>query len=657
MYHPTNEQAYRTAITAASRPYDTVYGTITFTDSTVMQVSGSNMPTNSITISKQCIDGGELMFGGVFLTTLNLSVIVPSTVDRYKFYDAEVELTYKIKVGTETVGTSEVPIYEEIPLGVFVVADADRLTTMVKLTAYDKMTLLDKEIGDAYITGTPWEVFSQVSAQTGYQLSFTENDLSDFINYTYDLSASKDRGLKTYRDVVKEVCQQLGCFATDDRTGKLALKMFSASSDLTLTYENWYSIVPADYKCKYIAISITSTAGTFVKGSDDPFDGGNIMTIEDAPAWDLGSQEALQTKTDNLYTYLTSIDEYTPCDIDMPSDPTIECGDRLTLVTKKGTIYSLVTSCEWKFHNGMSITSEGKNPYLSGDNVLGSDSARILQQAVEKSRLQFITFTNNAKKVIGDGDDIEIGRAIFTPTTDTTALFVATILVDVDVEDEEETETEDVTVPVKAYDVQQEETVITDINGNPVTLSGTATNTYTYYRDGKCTASIYYTLNDIRVPSEEQPYIATDKLANGQHIITVSYPITGLLAYERVDFRVFMTSEDGTITLPAHTLQATVVGQEITTIDHFSGEIKIDDTINLVSLYNIGAIALDDTANVVMREVISYNVSDDVGRYAIINIGTMSLSDNVEIFMQKLPWGTEEGNYWATEDGNRWDTE
>lgn len=656
MYHfetQVEELAYRTAITAASRPYDTVYGTITFTDSTTMSVNGSNMPTNAITISKQCIDGGELMFGGVFLSSLDLSLIVPSSVDRYKFYNATIELTYKIKVGEEVVGTTVEPVYSEVPLGVFTVADAERTNTMVKLTAYDSMTLLDRELGDIFITGTPWEVFNQVYAQTGYPLAFTEVDLVEYVNYTYTLSASAERGLRTYRDVVKEICQQLGCFALDDRTGRLALKKFSIASDLTLTYENWYSIVPADYKCKYIALSVTSTSGTYVKTTDDPFEQGNVMSIDDAPAWDLGSQDALQTKTDNLFNYLTSIDEYTPCDIDMPSDPTIECGDRLTLVTKKGTIYSLVTSCEWKFHKGMSITSEGKNPYLETANSLSTESARIIQQAIDKSKLQFVSFTNLSRKTIGDGDAVEIGRAIFTPTTDTSALFVATILVDVDVEDE--TETEEVEVPVTAYDEEQEETVITDINGNPVTLSGIATNTY--YRDGKCTASIYYTLNDVRVPNDEQPYIAVDKLANGKHIITVSYPISGLLAYERADFRIFMSAEDGSITIPTHTLQATIVGQEITTIDHFGGEIKVDDTITAIALHNMGVLTYDDDANIVFVEVLRYNVSDDIERYGLANLNVSDISDTAEIFMQKLPWGTEDGYAWGTEDGNRWDTE
>ena len=62
MYNTSS--AYKTAIRQASRPFDTVYGTVTFPVSTGLSpltVDSSIMPTNAITISKQCIDGDEFV--------------------------------------------------------------------------------------------------------------------------------------------------------------------------------------------------------------------------------------------------------------------------------------------------------------------------------------------------------------------------------------------------------------------------------------------------------------------------------------------------------------------------------------------------------------------------------------------------------------------
>ena len=98
---------YKTAIRANSRPYDTVYGTVYFPDETTLTVDSSIMPTNSITISKQCIDGDELMFGGVFASELKLSLI--TSKDRYAFFGATIELFYKIQTGT----SNNQPVYDK----------------------------------------------------------------------------------------------------------------------------------------------------------------------------------------------------------------------------------------------------------------------------------------------------------------------------------------------------------------------------------------------------------------------------------------------------------------------------------------------------------------------------------------------------------------
>lgn len=657
MYHfsdSTVETAYRSAIRQASRPYNTVYGTITFTDinMTPLTVNSSNMPANSISISKQCIDDDELMFGGVFTNVLKFSVV--TDLDRYVFFGAKVELTYKIQTGTDTSGETPVPIYAEVSLGEFTVTDAERPTDRVTLTCYDNMTLLDKELGSAYITGIPWEIFQVVSMVTGMELNFEEEDLENFVNYTYQTDASEERGIKTYRDVVKMLCQLLGCFAYAERNGKLALKEFSVRPDLSLTMSDWYSLVPADYTCKYIGISISSLAGTYKASTSGVLDSGLTMIIEDAPAWDLGSEEAQQAKTDNLFNVLQTIDEYTPCDMDMPSDPTFDCGDRLQLITRNGTIETLITSIEWKFHQGMSIDSEGLNPYLVGSSVLANETNRILTQAVERSKLQFVSFTNSGTKVINDEESIKIGECVINPSSQTDALFIATILVDIDVADEEETE--QVEVPIEITDQQGQPAVITDLQGNPLNLSASAQNTY--YRDGKVDVEIFYKLGVEKIPSDEYPYIATDRLAKGQHIITVSYPLNALAPNERHEFQVYITANGGKVTVPARTLRASIIGQEIVDITGFDGLIRVEDvSFDLDALENIGVVSLYDDGSITINNVPYMNVSDNILLYNIDSVGVLPLvegtgSSQPQIYMRSgFDLLTETDDYFAPESG------
>ena len=652
MYIPEHASEYKTAIRRASRPYNTVEGVITFPDSTTMDIDGATMPTNSISISKQCVDSGELMFGGVFMSTLKISLL--TDMSRYAFYNATISLKFKIEVG-RTTDPNPTPIYSEVPLGIFTVSDAERPTDRVVLTADDNMAMLDKDIGGTIISGTPWQVFQQVSQETGIQLAFTETDLDEFVNNDYAIEVSENSGIKTYREVVKVPCQMMGCFAYADRQGKLALKKFSATVDDTLTTGDWYSCVPADYQCKYVALSITSMAGTWLKSVSDPNEIGNTMIIEDAPAWDYGSAEAQDTKAQNLFDYLVSIDEYTPCDLSMPGDPTFDCGDRLHLVTKGEPVDTLIMSIEWKFHNGMDITSEGINPYLTGNSAIATESQRILNQAVEKSKLQFLAFTNSSQKVLTPNANVEICKAEFTPTADTNALFVATILVDVDVSDTSETHTESVQVPITITDQQGQPAVITDLQGNPLNVSGTAQNTYTYARDGRSPVSIWYTFNGIKVPSDEEPYIAVDEIEKGKHIITVSYPITGLTAYQPADWRVYMKSGNGTVTINAFEAKATILGQEIMDSSRISGPIEGYSDTYLNALGHLGVIDISDEGEVTFNNAVLYNVSDVFDLLPFGHLEPLSLDEDIQIIMESLKFThiTESGVRRVTEDGKR----
>lgn len=611
MLHPTHETEYRAAIDAIGRPYNTVTGTITFSDATTLAITDDVLPEDPVSISRQCVDGDSLMFGGVFTNSLRLSLV--TDVDRYKFFGAKIQLFYEIEIELQE-GTDE-PTYlmEQVPLGVFYVADADRPGDEVVLTAYDSMTLLDKELGDAQITGNAWDAFNLISTFCQYPLAFTQEDLSQFVNTEFAISGSVIDGLKTYRDVVKQLCQLLGCFALDDRTGRLALKKFSITPDITLGDNEtgeypWYTYVPADYESAFVGVSITSSQQTYQKHAAGAVVAGSMLVMEDAPAWDYGTEEANTEKTNNIYGLLYDDEHnqpvftYTPGSVDMPSDATFECGDMIRFYTQ----YSdepydfIITSIEWKFHNGMDLESVGINPILESSSNSSSAGGRLLSQSVEKSRLQFVTFTNSAEVEIDNTQTKKIGSCQFRPTTNTTALFIATILVEVsgvaDIEQSETSqETETVEVPVFAYNEQAEVVPLVDANGNPVdhlTATGTNTFTYTYTdkRDGKCEISIYYMFDNTIVPNAEDPYVVVEELANGQHVITVSYPINLECDFQRHTFDVYMTSNGGKTVVPFNTLKASFVGQEIDEIARWDGNIRVDDEspFELVALGNVG---------------------------------------------------------------------
>lgn len=678
MYIPENYQAYRTAIESPGRPPDYVYGTITFVDQALepLDIDATNMPQNAISISSQCVDDNALMFGGVFTSVLKLSVL--TTMDRYVFYNARIELFYDITIGYND-DEEQTPIYETIPLGVFYVTDADRHSGgTVNLTAYDSMTLLDVELGSVQINGTPWKMFEIVSSITGYQLDFTEGDLATYPNYDKEMSASEQDGIQTYRDVVKEICQQLGCFAMDNRGGKLKIKQFSKTPDLVLGAGDWYSMVPADYQCSYIGVSITGKSGTYEKFDEDhPDRVGLIWTIPDAPAWDYGTENAQEERTAAIYDLVVGNEEeeipgieYTPASIDMPSDATFECGDMLELIPyNSGTddhIFTIITSIEWNFHNGMDIESVGINPRIEGSSAAASSTNRLVNQSIEKSKIQFLSVVNNATKTVSPTavNPTQLCEFHFTPTALADSLFLGTFLINasVDPETETSTNTETVEVPVKAYNDQSEEVQITDKDGNIVdhlTAMGTNTFTYTYLRDGKCEATIYYVLDDIILPANDNQYLAKATLENGKHIVSLTYPLNNLAMGHTYHFEVYIIVSGGTLTIPEDSIRATLFGQEIDVISNFDGFIDInEDPTGFFSIGNITPLTFyedEDNISVTTAEAAKCIATDTISLYNIASISVKTLYEGTneyapQIYLETVPITTEDGTRFCTED-------
>ena len=375
---------YRQAIRSTHRPLDEVYGTITFSDGTTLQVTPSIIPSNSISLSRQCIDGDELEFGGVFMGSLDMSIRTDKS--RYAFNDARIVLFYRILANNS---------WKVVKLGEFTVSNPDKVDkNTVKFSADDDMRKLDKPLLSDAISGTAWDVLSLISDITDYPLSFTESDLSQFVNVNDNLYIDSTSGIRTYRDALKVVCQSLGCFARDNRNGQLELCKFGTEVVRELNTGDWYSLVPADYICSFVGLTVTSAKGTYVSmySSEEV---GNVMEIKDAPAWDYGIEEVLQQKTDRLFNVLRQI-VYTPCEIDTFGDPSYDCGDRLKLITSSGDeIETIITSYEWKWHNGMTIESKGANPYESGVSTSDIASTRLLGKEAASSKFTYYTYLNS----------------------------------------------------------------------------------------------------------------------------------------------------------------------------------------------------------------------------------------------------------------------
>lgn len=595
MYNVSND--YITAVRANTRR-DNLFGTITFSDGTTQQITDRDIGEGSVSIHWQCVDGEELEFGSAILTELNIDIRTEQS--RYAFYGAKISLTYSVKTGIDD---DDQEIWYDLPLGIYNVSEATRVGTLVSIQAYDNLQKLDMQYGDSTtIVGTPYELLEEICDRTGLELGISTDDIADWPNIEQTLQIDSSTGCNTYREVVKVICQMICAFASVDREGRLVVKQFHKNVDTVLTKSDRYSSSVADYICTYSGVSVTGISGTYEAVSKSVKDG-LLLIMDDAPAWDYGIEDVLQNRVDTILEYLETL-SYSPCDVSMPGDPSIECGDRITLTYDDEEIDTIITGVSWTYRNSMNLESIGKNPYFSTSTGTAQSTNRILTQTGENNKLVLYTYTNIKDEIIGSGLTSQICNFRFASTGKTTVLFYATITFEV--------------IP----DSQSKYEIVTnasfkDDSGNIVPIIGTLN-----YTD----ITITYELTDVVLE-----YKPKYRYQEGIHTVTLFFPIEDIDAQSVNFWNVSMTTSGGQVKILEHDLKAVLCGQNLIATVPWDGRLDLNDVVGRTAqIQNIRALK-DVVSEPSFRKITptAKSYTDSVGNK--VTVGQISTIENTAI--------------------------
>lgn len=589
---------YKTAVRALAR-MDDIQGTIKFKDGTRATIDTHNIDSGSVSINHQCLDGEELNFGSAILGQLEIGLRTKK--DRYSFFEAEITANYIVKTAAGD---------EIVPLGVYTVAESDRTGEVVKLTAYDNLQKFDKPFRDTVLYGDVFSIFQTICRLCKVTMAFDEDYILSLPNGGTILQVDDASGCDTYRDILKLLCQLVGCFAQADRSGKLQVVKFNAASVTTLTQRDRYSLSLADYLCEYNGLVVNSSNNTYEVHSEDPKAPGMTMIISDAPSFDFGPEEVLQLRAQALFDYISNI-TYTPCSMSMPGDPSFDCGDRLTLVTNDGNVDTIITSITWQFRGQMSVDSSGANPYLASSKESTSKTSRIISQEIAQSKLAVYNFTNYEDIRIGDGRKSSIAQVEISTMAETSALFFATIILTAEPDS-------DVDIPIRVLKPDGSETTLKDSDGNVLTFKG---------KDGgTVTAKLTYTLD-----KELLDYEAIETYIEGDHVLSVYYPLTGLESKKAYDFEMFLEVDGGSIFIPMNTIKAVIMGQNmgIGSVE-WDGKLEFTEDFTTIALSDLTLASLDDIMSVNTQAPIGSALSDTFVPLTLKSFRLGSIEDDVE---------------------------
>ena len=167
--YPVSKE-YQKAISESSRSFFWT-GMITTKAGKKYTFGNKDIVKGSGYISRQCSGSSEIELGSVYAAELGISLF--SDIDRYSLEDASITVSFHLKVGDD---------YEEVPMGIFYIAEANRKIKTLELKAYDAMLNLDKNFNKGLSSAFPYDFLSLLSKACHVELAQTKEEIETLTN-------------------------------------------------------------------------------------------------------------------------------------------------------------------------------------------------------------------------------------------------------------------------------------------------------------------------------------------------------------------------------------------------------------------------------------------------------------------------------------------
>ena len=519
-------------------------------------------------ITNQCCGDNEIEIGSVYAAELGISLF--SDVDRYTLEGGKITVSFFLDVGDGE--------YEEVPMGIFEITEANRTIKTLTIKAYDYMLRFDKDFKNIVSSGTAYELLALACEKCEVELAHTEEEINRWKNGSTLLGIYSENDIETWRDVIYYVAQVLGCFATINRMGKLELRKYGNVSVFDIPDTQRYSSSFSDFVTRYTAISSTNiktqTAEYYALKPDDAL----TMNLGINPLLQFGLEETRKNILLNILDDISKI-KYVPFDSSTIGNPAFDLGDVITFSGGHADAKQItaITKYEYKINGKHTLKCVGKNPRLSQAKSKNDKNIAGLMNSVEAGKIVVHTFMNASPYTIGS-TDTEVASIEFASNEDTDAQFHASILLE-----------------VKADTVNKKGTVVVDEKELTVNLTD----------DGQALAIVTYIINDNALTT----YVPIESMHSGQHILNLYYPLSGLQANAYNTFRVRMRMTGGSASVGRGQAIATISGQGLSSNNIWDGRLEFDETLeSLIS--TIGAM---DVRKATATVVVKRQVPDPVG--------------------------------------------
>lgn len=453
-------------------------GTIITKNGTRYTFQNSDILKGSAYINNKSCSADEIELGSVYAAEMKITLY--NNIDRYTLTDAEVRLTYHLVLDGGAV--------EDVPMGVFIVSEANRNIKTLELVAYDRMLLLDKEFSVTDMVGTPYQILSLMAEACGIVLEQSENEIKSLTNGTETFSIYTDNDIDTWRDVLYYLAQAMCCFATFNREGKLELRQYGMTPVFEMNNTHRFASSFSDFKTRYTAISSTNVRTQMAEYYALETDDALTMNLGVNPMLQYGL-EATRKRILERILYKVSEFEYVPFDSTTIGNPALDVGD--VIVNRGGHAdedsYYCITEFETKVNGKQTLKGVGKNPRLASAKSKNDKNISGLINQAEENKIIYYKFVN-AYDINILSTPTEVISINYVAVEDTTAMFMAQVLLETTPGEE----AEDVILKVTYKKGLEEETTFYPIETYkegkhilallyPITVGENSDNTFNVY--------------------------------------------------------------------------------------------------------------------------------------------------------------------------------
>ena len=531
-------------------------------------------------ITAQCCGNSEIELGAVYAAEMGISLFLD--IDRYTLEDAEVELSYHLRLADGT--------YEAVPMGIFEVSEANRTVHVLELKAYDRMLRFDRAFNGFETIGTAYGMMALCSTACGVELAQSQADIEALPNGSELLSIYPENDIETYRDVLYFTAQVLGGFFCVNREGKLEFRQYGETPVMEILQKHRFSSSFSDFVTRYTAVSSTNlrtqTSEYYALEEDD----GLTMNLGVNPLLQFGLEETRAELCGNILTALSAVN-YVPFDSDTIGNPALDLGDVLTFSGGQADAQQItcVTSFTVKIGGRQSLKCVGKNPRLSQAKSKNDKNISGLLNQIEAGKIGIHTFTNASEYSIGE-TDVRIISIEFASKEENHAQFFGQVVVDVEAQAVEKSTQASgtIVIPFPSGNVGDSGGAADTENGSEDGAAGEETTDISvdvslpvnWTEDGKAVCYVTFELNNAEILLHHP----VETWHSGKHILSLYYPIENIVPNITNTFNVYLRIEDGSGSVGIGDCIASISGQAMAAAAAWDGRIDIEESAALFSI-------------------------------------------------------------------------